>query len=318
MHITSTKHAAHRGLNILVYGAAGAGKTTLLGTTADPEGTVILSAEAGLLPLRHLDLRVIEVDSLATLHEALAYVQRPDAAVRWVCVDSLSEIAERVLASEKRRTKDPRAAYGEMADGITHAVKALRDLRGINVVLVAKRGVIEDGARPRGCLLMPGKKLQESLPYELDIVSELRVAKDEAGAVVRWLQTEADGWGDAKDRSGSLAASEPPDLAALAAKVKATIPAQAAAAPPAAGPPASASPAKVNGDRSIRDRITAGIDWLSARGQMHVADEIHAMVAPGVAFESLTEAQAVAYLREIGRVSREIQAQERAAAGAPL
>ena len=58
--LTSTKQAAAlHGLKLTVYGPAGSGKTTLCATTGAP--TVILSAEAGLLSLRHTDIPVIEV-----------------------------------------------------------------------------------------------------------------------------------------------------------------------------------------------------------------------------------------------------------------
>lgn len=309
LQFTSTKHAAARGLNILVYGSSGAGKTTLLGTTGDPEGTVILSAEAGLLPLRHLDLRVIEIDNLERLREALAWLRRPDANVRWVCVDSLSEIAERVLTAEKQRQRDPRKAYGEMAESIVQAVKELRDLQ-MNVVVIAKRAVTEDGDRKVGCILMPGQKLKEALPYELDIVAELRVVRDESGSIVRWLQTEADGYGDAKDRSGALAPAEPPDLAALAAKVAAVAPRSAASSQaPVQQPQTQAAP-------TVRQRIDAAIVWLQQHGALHVSDEVFHAIAPGKRIEALTDEEAGKILRELGLAAKDIRAREAAGNGA--
>jgi hypothetical protein len=67
--LSSTKQSAQlSGLKFLVHGPAGAGKTTLCGTTGEP--TVIISAESGLLSLRHLDIPVIEVKTLDQLYEA--------------------------------------------------------------------------------------------------------------------------------------------------------------------------------------------------------------------------------------------------------
>lgn len=67
--LSSTKQSAQlSGLKFLVHGPAGAGKTSLCGTTGEP--TVIISAESGLLSLRHLDISVIEVKTLDQLYEA--------------------------------------------------------------------------------------------------------------------------------------------------------------------------------------------------------------------------------------------------------
>lgn len=244
MKITTTRGAGLTRLSMLIYGCAGAGKTTLARTTGDIVGTVILSAEAGLLPLRDLDIRVIEIDSVETLEAALLAFERRQIPATWLILDSISEIAERVLIAAKKSAKDPRQAYGELSDRVIAATKRFRDLP-IHTVFVAKQEQIQDdlGRLVQGPKF-PGKGLSQSMPYEFDLVMRLCVErKDEVYA--RWLQTRPDGRCDAKDRSGSLDAQEPPDLGRLAAKILArtrVTPVEAPSTPPAAPPSPTVAP----------------------------------------------------------------------------
>jgi phage nucleotide-binding protein len=220
--LSSTKDAAiNQGLKILVYGASGAGKTTLCGTTGAP--TIIISAEAGLLSLRDKDIAVIEVSSISDVHEAYAYLMSEEGShYQWVCIDSISEIAEVVLNFEKKNSKDARMAYGALAEQMTDLVRAFRDLPGRNVVMTAKQDKVKD--ETTGAVLYgpsaPGQRLASALPYFFDECFCLRVEKDvETGLPVRAIQTGKDFNYEAKDRSGSLSFFEVPDLAAIAAKI---------------------------------------------------------------------------------------------------
>ena len=137
--LTSTKQAAQlNGLKVCVYGASGAGKTRLCATTGAP--TVIISAESGLLSLRDTDIPVIEVQTLQDVFDAYQFVSQSAEAqhFEWVCLDSISDIGEAVLSAEKKTSKDPRQAYGAMADQMHELVRAFRDLPGKNVYFSAK------------------------------------------------------------------------------------------------------------------------------------------------------------------------------------
>lgn len=103
--LTNTRDAARtNGIKVLVYGQAGSGKTSLCATTG---GTpIIISAEGGLLSLRASDIPVIEVSRIADVHEAYAFLMSQEGAhFDWVCLDSISEIAEVVLNAERRRPR---------------------------------------------------------------------------------------------------------------------------------------------------------------------------------------------------------------------
>lgn len=220
--LTTTRESAKlNGLKVLVYGQSGAGKTRLCATTDQP--TVIISAEAGLLSLRDTDIPVIEVTSIEDVHEAYRFVTQAQEAkdFRWVCLDSISEIAEVVLANEKANTKDPRKAYGELADRMMELLRAFRDLPGRNVYMSAKIDRQKD--ETSGAMLyspsMPGQRLGQQLPFLFDECFALRVEKGADGEMQRWLQTAGDTQYVAKDRSGALEAFEQPTLSHIAAKI---------------------------------------------------------------------------------------------------
>jgi phage nucleotide-binding protein len=222
--LKSTKDAALDGIKILVHGPAGAGKTSLCATTGAP--TLIISAESGLLSLRQFDIPVVEVKSLDQLYEAYDYVANhaDGQAFEWICLDSISEIAEVVLNNEKKTAKDPRQAYGALAEKMTDIIRAFRDLPGRNVYFSCKQERAKD--EQSGAMLyfpsMPGNMLKQGVGYFFDEVFAMRVEKDSDGNPARWLQTSRDFNFEAKDRSGSLDMFEAPDLSAIAAKISST------------------------------------------------------------------------------------------------
>lgn len=220
--LQSTRDASlANGLKVLVFGAAGAGKTRLCGTTeAKP---IIISAEAGLLSLREHDIPVIAVSTIDDVQEAYSYLLTPEGEqFDWVCLDSISEIAEVVLSTEKARTKDPRQAYGALADQMADLIRAFRDLPGRNVYMSCKLERMKDEVS--GAVLygpsLPGQRLAQQIAYWFDEVFALRVEKDPDGLPTRWLQTASDTQFNCKDRSGALEMFEPPSLADIAAKIR--------------------------------------------------------------------------------------------------
>lgn len=219
IQLTTTKDAAQHGIKVLVHGPAGAGKTVLASTTGEP--TVIISAEAGLLSLRHVDIPVINVNSLQDVQDAYSHLSGKDGeSYSWIALDSISEIAEQVLSYEMKQTKDPRKAYGELSSQMMDLLRAFRDLPK-NVYMSCKQVRVEDDdGRTLYGPMMPGQKLAQQVPYLFDEVFALRVEKDAEGNPTRWLQTSPDIKHTAKDRSGALELFEPADLSAIAAKIR--------------------------------------------------------------------------------------------------
>ena len=225
MEIKSTKDISiSTGVKILVYGQAGAGKTTMIKTLPNP---IILSAEAGLLPLSGLNLPYIQVNTPQDMYEAYTFLRSRPEGIESVAIDSLSEIAEVWLnniaktGNNGQPLKDKRQAYAEMLSQMLDLVRAFRDLP-LNVYMTATQERVQD--EDTGYMLYapstPGAKLSQRLPYLFDEVFCLLTHKNEDGSVQRALLTSGDLKYTAKDRSGKLAAYEAPDLFAVISKIK--------------------------------------------------------------------------------------------------
>ncbi|MEG1501937.1 MAG: ATP-binding protein [Synergistaceae bacterium] len=219
IQLKTTADLSMNGLKVLVYGPAGVGKTTLIKTLPNP---IILSAEGGLLSLQSEDLPYIEIKTMQDLNEAYLWLTLSDEAKQFqsVALDSISEIAEVVLGTEKAQSKDPRQAYGAMQDQMTLLIRSFRDLPGRHVYFSAK---VEKQQNELGQLLhspaMPGQKLGQMLPYFFDEVLALRVAQNENGEIQRMLMCQSDGIWTSKDRSGKLDMWEAANLNNLIEKI---------------------------------------------------------------------------------------------------
>ena len=221
--LTSSAQAAKdNGVKALVFGVAGAGKTSLAATFGDIP-TVVISCESGLLSIADADLPVIEIQSMADLFEAYAFLTTTEdgQAFKAIVIDSVSEIAEVLLAEEKKSSKDARAAYGNTSERMMELLRAFRDLQGRHVLFITKLEKVKD--EMSGALMygpsMPGQRLGQAIPYLVDEVFALRVEKDTEGNITRWMQTTPDFQWQAKDRSSKLAAFEPPNMREVIRKI---------------------------------------------------------------------------------------------------
>lgn len=228
MIIKNTKDTSIMKIKVLVYGDAGSGKTRLCSTI---KGTpLILSAESGLLSLKGFDLPFIEINSFEELQEAYRFVLSKEAdKYDWICVDSLSEIAEICLLQESKKLNDKGKvdmlrAYRELAVKMVALVRAFRDLKNKNVYMTAKLGTEKDeqtGGIYYGPSL-PGKMLSVQIPYLFDEVFYLNAKQNDDGTIGRYLLTQQDFNARAKDRSGCLDQIEVPDLGVIQSKILST------------------------------------------------------------------------------------------------
>lgn len=214
INFTTTRQASlENGIKILVYGKAGHGKTVLCATAPRP---LILSAEAGLLSLAGHNIPVAEISSIADLRTMYQWATTSVEVNNFdtICLDSITEIGEKLLNSAKKTVKDPRQAYGQLIEEMTDLIRAFRDLKGKHVYFSAKQEWTKDevsGVTSYGPA-MPGQKLGQQLPYFFDEVFCLQIGKTPENVVYRYLQTQPDFQYSAKDRSGLLDPVEMPDL----------------------------------------------------------------------------------------------------------
>ncbi len=141
------------------------------------------------------DIPFIEIGSMDELREAFTWCLNSDEAKQFetIALDSISEVAEVVLAAEKANSKDPRQAYGALQDQMNNIIRGFRDLPK-HIYMSAKVEKVQD---EEGRLIygpsMPGAKLAQQMPYFFDEFMALRVEKDEEGKTMRMLQTDGDG-----------------------------------------------------------------------------------------------------------------------------
>jgi hypothetical protein len=217
IQIRSSNDVALNGIKMMVYGAWGIGKTPLL-TTAP--GVIILSAEKGLLSIRNKNIPYIEINGYQSLIECYTWAAQSQEARQFytIALDSLTEIAEVLLGELKRTNKDPRKAFYEVMDKTVEFTRAMRDLPGRNVILVAKEEFSKD---VNGIQLfqpmMPGTKLGQALPYYFDEVFRMMAAND--AAHTRYLCTQPSYQWMARDRSGMLGEYEPANLTTVFRKI---------------------------------------------------------------------------------------------------
>lgn len=217
--IKSTKGLHKNGIKVLVYGKGGIGKTKLMGTAPNP---IILSCESGLLSLEEEEIDYLDIETVADIYEAYNFVKsRKGRKYETVCLDSISEFAEIVLADHKKKTKDPRQAYGLMADEMFEIVRKFRDLKNRNVVFSAKRMAMDDAdtGLTQYVASIPGKQVTNFLPYQFDEVFYMTMHESDTGKKQRVLVTETSYEHDAKDRSGKLNKLELPNLTKIFRKI---------------------------------------------------------------------------------------------------
>lgn len=220
--IQSTEQVTdQQGVKVLVYGKAKVGKTTLARTAPNP---LIISAERGLLSLRGAQLPVIQINNIIELTNVHAWLLRDQQSTQFhtICVDSISDIAEVCLTEEKAKSKkDPRQAYGELAEHMVKIIRNFRDLPRRHVYMIAKEEYDKDG--DMGMMMfrpsMPGKQLTKDIPYMFDEILQLFIHKDDQGALHRVLRCHPDNQNIAGDRSGKLGAYEPADLGHIITKI---------------------------------------------------------------------------------------------------
>jgi hypothetical protein len=185
-------------------------------------------------------------------HHTHLRAQHPELAARLdtkriVFVDSITDLTRQAMAwaktrpeamSERTGKPDTRGAYGLLAREVIGLLKHLQHAPGRTVIFVGiLERVTDDMNRVSWQPQMEGGKVARELPGIVDQVMTLGLFREEEqpdgsvsyqhdpdkGAVRRLVCTSGNPWGlPAKDRSGRLDMTEPPDLGALLTKINLT------------------------------------------------------------------------------------------------
>ena len=183
---------------VLSYGPAGAGKTRSIKTLLDHGlSPLILATElgetSGLLSLQSSDIPFLTVESHNELIEVIRALKRKPGKVEYdgtefgsVVLDSITQWGEYPLERfmemkgwkdlhDQVPGKDPRAAYGYLAEKGRQLYKELFDLHA-HLYIIAREGLFGGGdealfAAPE----LPGQKLPRELPGWPDATVRLRV-----------------------------------------------------------------------------------------------------------------------------------------------
>lgn len=229
--VNTTGEQPQTPLRAAIAGLSGAGKTALAATCPAP---LILNAERGLATLTRANIErmygpnedwvtynvpFIDVKTVAALKALFAWLQTPAAAeYKTIILDSLSDIAEVVLAEALKTAKDPRQAYLVMAQDILNMVRAFRNLpthHHIIFLCKAEKNKCEiTGATTIG-MSFPGKMLPAAMPYLLDEIWYIETAVNGN----RQIKTKGDWQFQAKSRNGGLEALEYPSIYHMLAKM---------------------------------------------------------------------------------------------------
>lgn len=218
---TTDQYQQMHGVKVAVYGPAGSGKTHLIKTMNNP---FVLSIESGMLTLRKSQFHGAIINGTQDLKDVLHWLQTDQNSLQFtdIAIDSVSELAEKILDIRKLANKDPRKAYGEMQEEIVPLIKAFRDLPGRNVLFTFKEEYIKDEftGQMKWAPSMPGRQLVKDVPYWFDEVFRAGVSiEPSTGAKVHYLQCQKIDANDAKDRSSVLNVYEEPNLTNIFNKI---------------------------------------------------------------------------------------------------
>jgi hypothetical protein len=163
---------------------------------------------------------------------------------RMIFVDSITELTRQAMAwaktrpeafSEKTGKPDIRGAYGLLAREVIALLKHMQHAPGKTVIFVGVlERIIDDLCREHWVPQMEGGKVGRELPAIVDQVIAMSLFEPDGdgwrhepakGQVRRLVCRSGNSYGlPAKDRSGHLDVTEPPDLGALLAKINRTAP----------------------------------------------------------------------------------------------
>lgn len=226
------------GVKMLIYGGAGTGKTRSVITAPRP---ILLAVEQGLLSLQNENVPVFDIHhnltpnmnpaerlnkKLANIVEFFDWLEKSAEAKQFdtVYIDSISEISSLVLESELPKAKDPRQAYGEMADKVLKWVRLLHQLPNKHVAMICKQEMVNSNNINYYQPSFEGQKLYKEITHLFDEVFRFQPKRFRTPqGMQEFMVCSTKNMQDylARDKSGKLAEDEPQDISAIINKIMA-------------------------------------------------------------------------------------------------
>jgi GTPase SAR1 family protein len=215
----ASSFAQQFGVKALLFGGPGMGKTPLLNTAPRP---VLLAVEPGLLSMRGSNIPTFEAfNNYARIEGFFEWLFNSAEAKQFdtVGVDSISQIAEIVLAERLAKNKDPRKAYGEMSQKLMEYANGLYFMQNKHAYLIAKQTSADENGAIRKKPYFPGQDLNVKIPHLYDEILHLGKAMIPSVGEQIAIRTKETFEIMARDRSGKCAELEPPNLGQLFQKI---------------------------------------------------------------------------------------------------
>lgn len=204
--------AARNGVKAIAYGPPGSGKTPLIKTAPRP---LILAAEPGMLSMRGCDVPAFEAYTFPKLKEFFDWYFNSAESKNFdtLCIDSLSQVAEIVLAHHLPLNKDPRKAYGELSQQVMMWVNNLYYRPNTHLYLICKQTIEDDNGKLKKPYF-PGQDLNVKIPHLFDEIWHIAPALVPGMGPKEVIAVRTKQAYDiyARDRSGNLAEFEQPNL----------------------------------------------------------------------------------------------------------
>lgn len=215
-------------LVMLVYGEGGVGKSTFASTAPKP---FMADCEGGskYFGLRNVALMGAHIEKWNDMKDFISHVLDPKQGIETIVIDPIGELMEKLKrfmvaqGDSKQVQKDgsPTAAgWGWLKDTMRNTLKLFRD-SGKNVILVAHVDEQSDDGR-----LVKRPMIQTKLSAEIvnmvDVVGYMTtVVRDGETVRVILVDAESDKY-TAKDRTGQLGKTIPPDFGKILAATQGT------------------------------------------------------------------------------------------------
>lgn len=200
------------GVKALIYGPPGTGKTPVFNTAPRP---LLLAVEPGLLSMKGSTIPTWEAYTVPAIVEFFTWFFQSAETKNFdtLGIDSVSQMAEIILTYELQRNKDGRKAYGEMSRTVMEYINKLYFFPQKHLYLITKQTTIEEAAVQKRRPYFPGQDLNVKIPHLFDEIMHFGLHNiPGVVGVQKAFCTQEQFDLLARDRSGNLAAYEPPDL----------------------------------------------------------------------------------------------------------